>query len=293
MNRGFRKLIMLVLALCVLSGTAVRAEEENTVSLPNGKQIYNLLLIGSDQRDESWNGNSDVMMVATVNTAVPKLSITSFMRDLYADIPGYGVHKLNYAYAAAGPEKLVETLEDNYEIEIDNYAVVNFESMAKVIDIAGGVEMTISDAECDLLNGYLISMSATEYSLPCGGTYVLNGTQAVAFMRDRFVGNNDYQRTQRQRDVLRSLFDSMQDMEAVDLVKLAGYVFATVETDIDALTMLKLSGGISEWIHWTLEEDRVPYDDLYHSKSEMLVPDFHATIERLYEHMYEGIDMTE
>ena len=88
------------------------AEEAGAMQsiLPNGKEVYNVLLIGSDRRDDSWNGNSDVMIVMSVNAGSQKLSLTSFMRDLYADIPGHGVHKLNYAYAVGGAKRISSTL---------------------------------------------------------------------------------------------------------------------------------------------------------------------------------------
>ena len=67
--------------------------------------------------------------------------------------------------------------------------------MAKVVDLVGGVEIEVSDAECKVLNDYLTSMNAADDYLPGGGSYVLNGNQAVAYMRIRYVGNNDYERT--------------------------------------------------------------------------------------------------
>lgn len=293
MRKVYRRGVSLLLAVLLILGMgAVTSAEEETVTaqkLPNGKAVYNILLIGTDRRDDSWNGNSDVVIVATVNTAAQKLCLTSFMRDLYADIPGHGIHKLNYAYAIGGAETLIATLESNYEIEIDNYAMVDFETMADIIDLAGGVDMTISDAECDLLNGYLISMNATEYSLPCGGTYTLNGTQAVAFMRDRYVGNNDYQRTQRQRDVLRSLFESLQKLGAGEMAALAGEIFLMVDHDINPFELLSLTAGLSTYMSYPLGEARIPYDDLYHSENELLIPDFAQTIERLHDSMYEGV----
>lgn len=271
--RGTGLLALLLICLLALPMTAAAKDSG----------VKNYLMIGTDHRDESWNGNSDVMIVATINHDTEKIILTSFMRDLYADIPEYGVHKLNYAYAAGGAEALEATLADNYDLEIDNYAVVDFESMADIIDILGGVELTISDDECEMINGYLISMDAEEDSLPGGGTYVLNGNQAVAHMRDRYVGNNDYERTQRQRDVLTALFDKIDDINASQIARLSAEILTDVEHDLNPLEVMDLLTQLPELAGYELVENRIPYDGMYTSENEMLVPDFEATREKLHE----------
>lgn len=283
-----RGLLLAAAAFLMLGlwGLCAAAEEAEQVTLPNGKSTYNILLVGSDRRDESWNGNSDVMMVATINAEKRTIYLTSFMRDLYADIPSYGVHKLNYAYAVGGASTLIDTLEDNYKLDIDNYAVVDFVTMTDIVDTVGGVEIEISDAECEVLNGYLNSMNAQEDSLPGGGDYLLNGNQAVAYMRIRYVGNNDYQRTQRQRDVLKEIFASMQKLEGKELTGLAARILPNVDHDISALRMLSVMTMLPQLTGFELQESRIPYDDLFYSQNEMLVPDFEATIERLHETLY-------
>lgn len=266
--------VLLALACMFAMARPVHAREE---------AVRNILMIGTDHRDESWNGNSDVMIVATINPNTKEIILTSFMRDLYADIPGYGVHKLNYAFAAGGAEALEATLESNYDLPIDNYAVVDFESMADIVDILGGVELTVSDDECEMINGYLYSMDATEDSLPGGGTYVLNGNQAVAHMRDRYVGNNDYERTQRQRDVLTALFGKIDEIGATEIAGLSQELLMDVEHDFNPLDLMELLKELPELADYDLVENRVPYDGLYTSQNEMLVPDFEATKEKLHE----------
>lgn len=290
-NCGMALLLAGITAFGMTSVPAFAEEQTETEAamqsvLPNGREVYNVLLIGSDRRNDSWNGNSDVMIVMSVNAGSKKLSLTSFMRDLYADIPGYGIHKLNYAYAAGGAKTLMATLEDNYELSIDNYAMVDFETMAKVVDLVGGVEIEISDAECKVLNGYLTSMNAVDDYLPGGGSYVLNGNQAVAYMRIRYVGNNDYERTQRQRDVLGVIFASMQKLDAEQLTKLVDEILPNVENDITPVDMIRLMALLPDIGGYELSESRIPYDGLFTSQNEMLVPDFAQTKERLHEELY-------
>jgi LCP family protein required for cell wall assembly len=276
MSRNIRLFLGMAAVMCCMMAGSMLAQAKSDA-------VENVLLIGTDHRDESWNGNSDVMIVASINSDTQQIILTSFMRDLYADIPGYGVHKLNYAFAAGGAEALEATLADNYNLEIDHYAIVDFESMADIVDILGGVELTISDAECDMINGYLYSMDAVEDSLPCGGTYVLNGNQAVAHMRDRFVGNNDYERTQRQRDVLTQLFGKLNEMGVDEIAGVAKELLTDVEHDYNPLQIMALVAELPQLAEYELVENRVPYDGLYTSQDEMLVPDFEATIEKLHE----------
>ena len=283
-NRGMALLLAGLTAFGMTAVPAFAEEQTETAAeaamqsvLPNGKEVYNVLLIGSDRRND---------IVMSVNAGSKKLSLTSFMRDLYADIPGYGVHKLNYAYAAGGAKTLMETLEDNYELPIDNYAVVDFETMAKVVDLVGGVEIEVSDAECKVLNDYLTSMNAADDYLPGGGSYVLNGNQAVAYMRIRYVGNNDYERTQRQRDVLGVIFASMQKLDAEQLTKLVDEILPNVENDITPVDMIRLMALLPDIGGYELSESRLPYDGLFTSQNEMLVPDFAQTKERLHEELY-------
>ena len=281
MKTFFTKCAAMIMLLLARWGTeVVYAQEEYS----DEQESYNLLLIGTDHRDDSWNGNSDVMILVTINQDSEEIILTSFMRDLYADIPGYGVHKLNYAFAVGGGDVLVQTLEDNYRLQIDNYAIVDFMDMANIVDLLGGVEITLSDEECANLNLYLPQLGAPEEDyLYTGGTYLLDGYQAVAYMRIRYVGNNDYQRTQRQRDVLKEIFSSMQELNAVELLTISTEIIAQIEHNIQPAEMIKLTAMLPQFTKYELSEERIPYDDLYYSQDEMLVPDFEATIARLHE----------
>ncbi|MCC8050419.1 MAG: LCP family protein [Clostridiales bacterium] len=325
--------LMMVLAAmvlcCMTAGRAMtaHAEESTTeaetdseasaISLPGGEDIYSILLIGSDRREDNWNGNSDVMIVMTVNTNTQKIILTSFMRDLYADIPGYGVHKLNYAYAAAGADKLIETLEESYDIDIDNYAAVDFDTMAEIIDLLGGVDVALNEDEVEYLNQDLevaeediaeeetetyteeTSEEETEALAEKEDTeeqteeededtvYHLTGAQAVLYMRIRYVGNADYERTQRQRNVLAEIFENAKEMSAAELTDMAQDILELADHDISALDMISLLGSLSGLTEYELVENRIPYDGLFTSQDEMLVPDFEATIEKLHEVLYE------
>ena len=281
MKTFFTKCAAMIMLLLALWGTeVVYAQEEYS----DEQESYYLLLIGTDHRDDSWNGNSDVMILVTINQDSEEIILTSFMRDLYADIPGYGVHKLNYAFAVGGGDVLVQTLEDNYRLQIDNYAIVDFMDMANIVDLLGGVEITLSDEECVNLNSNLAQLGVPEENyIYTGGTYLLDGYQAVAYMRIRYVGNSDYQRTQRQRDVLKEIFASLKERNTAELLTISAEIIAQIEHNIQPVEMIKLTAMLPQFTKYELSEERIPYDDLYYSQDEMLVPDFEATIARLHE----------
>lgn len=276
---------VLLFGILLMPQTAACAKEEEgqAAILPGGKDSYQLLLVGSDRRDDTWNGNSDVMILVTIQSETQEIIMTSFMRDLCAQIPGHGTAKLNHAFAVGGAELLKETLEENYQLSIDNYMIVDFESMAEIVDSVGGVQMTVSDDESVILNQYLESMGASEYSLQTGGDYLLNGYQTVAYMRIRYVGNGDYERTQRQRDVLDAIFTQVQELDAQELLALAPDLLTQIEHDIDPLSLLELTASIPAFTGYELKENRIPYDGLYTSQNEMLVPELPETVERLHE----------
>src|SRR5699024_3112848 len=119
-KRRIHRALLLAGVLTVFSGISPLAEAETE----KDEGIYDLLLIGVDRRDDSWYGNSDVMILLTVNHDRQTVYMTSFLRDLAADIPGIGVRKLNAACANGGAKLLVETLEENYQVSVDNYAMV-------------------------------------------------------------------------------------------------------------------------------------------------------------------------
>ena len=282
----------LLILMLLLAGqgmhTQLRAEEGN-LKLSG---TWNILLIGSDRRSATWNGNSDTMILVTINHDVHKIFMVSFMRDLYADIPGYGVQKLNNAYAAGGSDLLRQTLESNFGVTVDNYLAADFVQVEEVLDLFGGVDVDVTDAEASVANDYISvlcmeqNLNAWDYYITGRGMCHLNGVQALGYMRNRFVGNNDYERTQRQREVLQSVMNNLKNNEIGDLVKKAKDTLDIVEDDLSAIDMIRLTAELGAARNYELITDRIPYDDLYYNQGEMLVPQQPATNERLLSAIY-------
>ncbi|MDO4620627.1 MAG: LCP family protein [Lachnospiraceae bacterium] len=251
---------------------------------------YNLLLIGIDRRDKSWNGNSDSMILVSINKSSKTIHMMSFMRDLYAYIEGHGVRKLNAACAYGGPTLLVDTIESNYKVDIDNYACVDFMDLANIIDILGGVDLEVSAEEASLANGYIDDMAASNGIDSTGhhfgydtGTYHADGLMAVAYSRIRYVGNSDYERTERQRKVLTGLMSSVKSKSVTELNDLIRDVLPYVTHNIDTGTMLSLTTQAPTYLTYSLEQSRVPFDGMYTTQGEILVPTEPDTINQIQE----------
>lgn len=294
-----KKLILAIVTVVVMMGLytgAVLAEDESEseIQLQETNDTYNILLIGVDRRDESWVGNSDVMLLVTVNPQKEKIYLTSFMRDLYADIPGIGVQKLNAACANGGAELCVQTIEENYQVQIDNYAMVDFNSMAEIVDSIGGVDIEISEAEMEYINNNI----ANQYSLAGkddpvyldhAGEVWLNGYQAVVYSRNRSTGStSDFGRTERQRKLMTAILKKAQsDYVETQSSSTLQTLLSFTSHDLTGADTLKLMMKVSDWLNYEIEEVRVPFDDMYYSENEILIPtDMAATREKLQDILY-------
>ncbi len=262
------------------------------VTLPSNSNVYNLLLVGVDRRDTSWNGNSDSMILISINKETKKIHMISFMRDLYANIEGHGVRKLNAACAYGGLPLLVSTIQSNYGVPIDNYAWVDFNSMIDIVDAIGGVELTLSDAEAQSANGSVQEMcnlrnvDPTPHLFASGGTFNCDGYQAVAYGRIRHVGNSDYQRTERQRTVMTKIMQKARGMSITELNSFANQVLPLVHHDISGGDLVSLLASAPSVLGYDVEQDRVPYDGMFTVQKEILVPDMQATIQKLQQTLY-------
>ncbi len=266
----------------------IAAQEADDIEIQKQSDVYNLLLVGVDRRNKSWNGNSDTMILMSINYKTKRMHMISFMRDMYANIEGYGVCKLNAACAVGGGPFLIKTIEENYKVHIDNYASVDFPGLAKIIDYAGGIELTLSDAEVNSANGMIQMMCEAENEDPSPhllsgpGTYNCDGWQAVAYARIRSVGNSDWQRTERQRTVMSQLMGKIKQMSFTDLNSYVRKVLPLVTHNVESTEMLKLVTKVPIVLTgYEMGKSRVPYDGMYSIKNEILFPNMKETILKL------------
>lgn len=293
-----------------LKGVKVTAEELDSIhdrmsslagrAAVSDDNIYNVLLVGVDRQDRTWNGNSDSMMLVSINKSADRVTVVSLMRDTYVDIPEIGYQKLNAAYAYGAGPLLCQTVSDTYKVKVDRYAAVDFWDLVDIIDIIGGVSLEISAAEANVVNGYILDMCERQldidpsgHMLPEEGGYIYcDGVQAVAYARNRFVGNSDYQRTERQRYLIQQLVAEVRQMSVAQMTEKMQAILAHVTMNIPETEIWSMLPELPDMLNYTFETDRIPYDDLYDVISVngqgMLVPDWEPTIERLHDFIYQG-----
>lgn len=197
------------------------------------EHVINILLIGQDRRPGEERQRSDAMILCSVNTQTNTLTMTSFLRDLYVQIPGYQDNRLNAPYALGGMELLKETLKVNFGVVVDGCMEVDFSQFEKIIDLMGGVDITLTSAEAGHLNqNYGFALHAGENHL--------NGQQALAYSRIRYIGT-DFGRTNRQRTVLSALVEQSRMISLKQMKVLLEGILGLMTTDMSNKQILDLA----------------------------------------------------
>ncbi|MBQ9375948.1 MAG: LCP family protein [Ruminococcus sp.] len=240
----------------------------NKDGLMQSGDVMNILLLGTDARDNSERGRSDSMILLSINKQTEEIVMTSFLRDIYLTIPGIETTRLNHAYAYGGADLAVETIEQNFKIKIDRYAQVDFTSFVKVVDAVGGVDINVTAEEVPYVNKYLIEINDIENqaqgsgNLTHSGKQTLNGRQALSYSRIRYIGT-DFGRTERQRKVLEQVIKKARKLSITDLDKLLDKLLPCVTTNLTEGELFKLILKSPTYFKYDVKQCRVPVDDSY------------------------------
>ncbi len=212
----------------------------------DNESIVNIALFGVDQRkDEACR--SDAIMVMSVDKKHGKIKLVSLMRDSLVSIDGYGQNKLAHAYFYGGPTLAIKTINQTFNLNIEEYVTVNFNELAQIVDAVGGVTVTVKEKECYYLNKNLREQAkydnfkAKEYYIEEGGKFRLNGQQALAYARIRKL-DSDFVRTDRQRTVLRQIFNEALSMSPLKYPDFAKDFLSICDTSLDMSDCISLAG---------------------------------------------------
>ncbi|CAB1242049.1 LytR family transcriptional regulator [Ruminococcaceae bacterium BL-6] len=279
------------------SGTSLDewGNSQNTLNgLYHDDQVMNVLLMGVDDYQQNDKGRSDSMLMVSLDKRHEKLKMTSFMRDLYLQIPGYKPNKLTTAYSIGGPTLTVQTIENSFGVDIDRYVVISNDSFNRIIDRLGGVTITLTNekdshgnTEADLIN-----MHSGDKKKVHTGTNLLSGKQAHYYSRIRDIGN-DYERTARQRKVLESIINKFKTSNLATINGILYDVLPLVTTNMTKNEILFLAANSLTFLNYPTSQNRIPVDGAFDDKNiagvgSSLIPDTEKNSKLLIDFIYEN-----
>ena len=267
--------------------TTIEGFNESMIDIPK-KDVLNILLIGTDVRGGTYEdrGNTDSMILISVNTRDKTIKLTSLMRDMYVYIPNRQWARLNVAYAYGGPQLLFDTIKANFDIDIDLYVRVNFANFRKIINHVGGVDIELSEAEAAYMN-----RNAEKYKTKPvePGMQHLDGSQALSYARCRKI-DSDFNRTRRQRTVIIALVDRIKHSSPGELNSLLNVFLPMIQTNMSKMQILGLMVDGTTYLNNEIETLNVPIKNSWRSetinKRSVICPNFELNKTAMTAHIY-------
>ena len=219
----------------------------------------NIAIFGVDSRDDSYDkGNrSDCIIIASINNKTKEVKLISVYRDTYVQIEGHGLDKITHAYSYGEAPLAIKTLNSNLDLNIKEFATVNFDVVKETVDYIGGISMPITSEEVSQIPG-----------ITKAGTYTLNGEQALAYSRIRHATGGDYKRTERMRNVLTA---TVNKVKSLNISKLNGFVdtiLPKVYTNVTSSEIFSMMPSIANYkitdsIGWPYNTKGITMDRWY------------------------------
>jgi LCP family protein required for cell wall assembly len=262
-------LVLLAVGLFVYANTMLsRINRDNTdpqsyVQLPSDapswdvaqdKKVTNILLIGTD-REKDGLRRSDSMMLVSIDNQNKKLHLTSFLRDLYLEIPTVGKDKLNASFSNGGAALTMQTIENNFRVNVDRYVQIDVDSFAEVIDKMGGIDVVVNKAEAD-------EMNRVKHCNFSAGKNHMRGTLAVYYARMRII-DTDFARTGRQRQVIRCMIDKLKTRNPIEMTGILYDYLQYVKTNLTDTELISLAAGAMKIMDYPIDSMHIPNTGTY------------------------------
>lgn len=274
LRRLLAALMCLVLLLGCVQAEGSISEEEWAQAVqadaePAGREDWiNILLLGCDSYTKNTYSRSDSMIVLSVNAKAGQAKMTSLMRDTWIKVSGYNSRKLTELCAIGGPELTMKAINENFDLGIEKYMLISMEGIAEIIDLLGGLDLSITEAERKALNKGLFDLSGLsgmEQLTESGENVHLNGNQATAYARIRKI-DSDYVRVERQRIVLLAMADKiLSGANATQLLTVVNVLMDYVETNLTLVEIMSLAKVALGMDLDGIQETRIPADGTYES----------------------------
>ena len=229
-------ILLLLLLISFVSTFNVYSFSERDIK--EYKMIENILLLGLDGTNDKLPKRSDTMIILTIDKLNKSLKLTSLARDTLVKIPGRGEEKLTHAYAYGQEELLMQTINENFDLDIKDYAVVNFKSFIDIVDIIGGVDINVNEKEIHHLNEVIKECYGVNHEdtknieyITSSGNHNLNGYQALAYARIRKL-DTIYKRDERQRLILTNIAHKLSDVSISKYLQIAKSILRHIKVNI-------------------------------------------------------------
>ena len=268
--------------------------DDDIITDEDDKDVINILLIGADTL--SGNGaRSDTMILMSINNAKKRIVFTSLLRDTYVSIPGYNDNRLNAAFAAGGPNLLMKTIKQNFDITVDYYFTVSIASFEMAVDVIGGLDIAVNETNYKYFSKYRKYDKYFEgktYEESTNGSVVihLSGGDALGYARSRDFYDGDFTRTQHQRDLLTQVLTSFRSLSLERMHELLKGVLPYVSTNMPKSTLKSMIWNVLTYVSYDVTNARVPSPDGFQFANvrgmEVLLIDFTKNTQYLKNKIY-------
>lgn len=251
-------LVLIILPLSVFGYLYFKITNKNTGTEENLQAgITNILLLGTDGRENEAAYRSDCMMILTIDNTHQSIKVTSLARDTYVDIPGQGKGKLNASYFWGKDQLLFKTIKNEFGIDIDKFVQVDFDGLVDVINTIGGVDVDMTEKE----------MEALEISDTSSSVHTLTGEQAISYCRIRDIDNAIY-RDGRQRKIILGVASKFMNMPKSEYPEMIKTLLPCVSTNVGFVEILNLAYNAYDIVSKGAEikQAQFPIIDEVHSK---------------------------
>lgn len=218
----------------------------NNVNDPNMKDYTNLIVYGVDSRanELTKNTRSDSIIIVSINKKTKDIKLSSIFRDTFVNIDDHGFTKINHAYSYGGPALSMSTINKNLDMNIKDFVTVNFSALSNVIDLLGGIELDIEENELEYVNAYtrdVARINGTDFTyLKHAGKQTVTGVQATGYCRVRYTKGGDFRRAERQRTVMKAIFEKAKKSNPVTLYKVANEMLPQIYTSLSTTEIMRL-----------------------------------------------------
>ena len=240
----------------------------------NLSEYRNIALFGVDSRDSNLGkGNrSDCIIIASLNNNTKEVKLISVYRDTYVNMEGHGLDKITHAYSYGEAPLAIKTLNENFDLNITEFATVNFDSVAEAVNALGGVTINVTNEELNYINDYIDETAKvtgiTSKRVTSAGKQTLDGVQAVAYSRIRYTSGGDYKRTERMRTVIEAMIEKFKTKSIGEMNQVIDQILPEVYTNITSGDIFSLLPSIASFkvtdsIGWPYETKGITLDRWY------------------------------